>query len=113
MAVNEVFSAGDQLEVAVPAGCVSGTPVTIGNKLPGVCLTSRNSAGKATVKFVGVYRMSVTFAGNKSAGAPIYVTPTNTLSDTATSNFAFGLLWEDWTGDAGTGTVLVRVGFFA
>lgn len=60
MAKNTVHSKGEQLQVACtdPATPVSGDPVRYGQR-PGVCLVSESADGLATVKFNGVFNLSV------------------------------------------------------
>jgi predicted RecA/RadA family phage recombinase len=61
VAENRVFETGERLELPVIAGTVSGSPVIVG-MLPGVALTSRDAAGKATCQ-IGSGVVSVTITG--------------------------------------------------
>lgn len=112
MANNVQFREGNSLTLPVPAGTVAGSPVIIGTRLPGVAMTSRDSAGNATVRLSGVFRLSVTFTANRAIGDTVFILQgSNSLSDaTGASKYPFGVLLEAWNGGAGTGTVQVRVG---
>lgn len=67
MATNEVFEHGDRMQVVctAPATPVSGDPVMYGQR-PGVCEVSEGSDGLASVKFSGVFNLSV--KGEQAAG---------------------------------------------
>jgi predicted RecA/RadA family phage recombinase len=71
MSKNERFAAGDSLELPVPAYAVSGSPVQVVGFV-GVCETTRNAAGNATVRMKGVYELTVT--GVTAIGTPIFIT---------------------------------------
>ena len=58
MATNMIYKKGDVLEIAVPSGITSGDPVVV-NNITGVALTDRDSDGNASVKFDGVFDLSV------------------------------------------------------
>jgi predicted RecA/RadA family phage recombinase len=71
MAINEKFAAGDALSLPVPAYAVTGSPVQVLG-LVGVCDTTRDSNGNATVKMKGVFTLTVT--GVTAIGTPIFIT---------------------------------------
>jgi predicted RecA/RadA family phage recombinase len=71
MAVNEVYHDGDSINIPVPAYAVSGSPVQVLG-LIGVCETTRDAAGNATVRMKGVFSLSVT--GVTAVGTPIFIT---------------------------------------
>ena len=72
MATNEDYDKAENLYLPVISGVVSGGPVIVG-MIPGVALTTRDSAGKAMVATVGAYRVSVTGA-IATVGLPVYIT---------------------------------------
>lgn len=72
MAKNRNFADGKVLTLPVIAGVVSGSPVIVG-MIAGVALTTRDSAGNATVQTNGVFTVSVTGA-IASVGLPVYIT---------------------------------------
>lgn len=111
MATNEVFEDADNLYLPVIAGVVSGGPVVVG-MIPGVALTSRDSAGKAMVRTKGAYKVSVTGA-IASVGLPVYITSaTGALVVTPGAGIQlFGHALE--TKGAGAGTIIVRLAQFA
>ena len=67
MATNEVFEYGNQLSVVCshPTTPASGDPVIVG-QIPGVALTDERTDGTTTVKFNGVYDLTV--AGVNGSG---------------------------------------------
>jgi len=73
MATNEIFRDADHLSLPVPAGTVSGDPVTIGG-LHGVAETTRGEGGNptthASVWLKGAHRFTVDAA--VTVGAPVY-----------------------------------------
>lgn len=71
MATNEKFAVGDELSIPVPAYAVSGSPVQVLG-LIGVCTTTRDAAGNATVKMKGVFELTVT--GVTAIGTPVFIT---------------------------------------
>jgi predicted RecA/RadA family phage recombinase len=73
MARNRRFADADQLTLPVPAYCVSGSPVIVG-MIPGVCLTTRDAAGNATVRSKGVFELTPAGTSAITVGAPIYIT---------------------------------------
>lgn len=58
MATNETLDQADTIYGTVPSGKVSGDPVVLG-QVPGVCLISRDAAGKATITRTGMHKISV------------------------------------------------------
>lgn len=111
MATNEVFDKAENLNLPVNSGVVSGNPVIVG-MIPGVALTSRDSAGKAMVATSGAYKVSVTGA-IASVGLPVYITSaTGALVVAPGAGIQlFGHALE--TKGAGAGTILVRLAQFA
>jgi predicted RecA/RadA family phage recombinase len=91
---NENFDRGDQINVAVASGVVSGDPVMIGG-MAGIAMTTRDATlGTATVKRRGVDTFSVkgvNDAGNVAVAAldPIYYLDGDTpkLSKKASGKF--------------------------
>ena len=78
MATNQVYDRGEKLSLVVASGVASGDPVEVGH-LTGVALNDRgaDTATKASVKFVGVFDLSVKGIddnGNRAIalGEPIY-----------------------------------------
>jgi predicted RecA/RadA family phage recombinase len=71
MAKSEKFGDGDDINIAVPAYAVAGSPVQVGG-IVGVCETARDAAGNATVSRKGVYTLQVT--GVVTLGLPIFIT---------------------------------------
>lgn len=88
MATNEVYDRAENIVLPVPSGTVSGDPVAVG-ALVGVCETSRDANGNATVRMVGGHTFPTADAV-ASAGIALYVTSTRTITTTATSNTLFG-----------------------
>lgn len=58
MAKTEVFDHSKTRYYPVASGKVSGDPVAVGS-IPGVCLTSRDTGGNATVALIGSYLIPV------------------------------------------------------
>ena len=118
MALNQQYDEAKQLHVPVASGVVSGDPVSLGTQgatgLPGVALTSRDSAGEATVCFGGAFRLSVKGVdgvGNSAVavGDMLYFLDADTpkISKKATGT-PFG--WALGAVDSGaTATILVKV----
>src|SRR6266498_2165387 len=71
MSKLEKFHDGDSLSIPVPAYAVSGSPVQVLG-LVGVCETTRDTAGNATVRMKGVHTLQVT--GVTAIGTPIFIT---------------------------------------
>lgn len=88
MSTNEKFRDGDQLNLPVPSGTVSGQALLLGS-VPCVALTTRDAAGNATVTLKGVHRLSVAGAVTQIL-SPIYITSGGALTTTPTSNTLFG-----------------------
>lgn len=111
MATNEVYEDADNLYLPVLSGVVSGGPVVVG-MIPGVALTTRDSAGKAMVRTKGAYKVSVTGAV-ASIGLPVYITSaTGALVVAPGAGIQlFGHALETKAG--GAGTILVRLAQFA
>lgn len=58
MAKNELYNAGDQIPLTVPAGTISGDPIVDG-QLPAVALIDRGTDGRASCKTNGVFLLPV------------------------------------------------------
>lgn len=71
MATNLKYQDGDQLLLTVPSGIASGEPLLYGQQ-PCVALTDRGEdvAGKATVKFNGVFNLELAGATEED---PVYI----------------------------------------
>lgn len=110
MATNEIFKLGDATGQVVPAGTKSGAPVLGNGTVPGVALTGIGEGGnkpdEASVRNTGVWDFPTPDAVD-TKGTKVYLTPTNTLTTTATGNTLFGYAWS--TKAAGDGTVRVRI----
>ncbi|MFZ1361342.1 MAG: DUF2190 family protein [Candidatus Nanopelagicales bacterium] len=90
MAKNIVFTDGNQLSETVPSGVKSGEPVIVGDR-PGVALTDRDEAGKATIKFNGVAKLTVeSAAGALAAGQIVYIDSDRKITRVSTDNKRFG-----------------------
>lgn len=114
MAKNRKYEHGQGLTLPVISGTVSGGPVIVG-MLPGVALTTRDSAGNASVELGdGVYTVSVTASGNITLGQPIYITSaTYALTDAAgAGKQLFGHAVSTSTG-AGAKSIDVRIAHYA
>ena len=111
MATNRVNEHGNQIELPVIAGVVSGGPVVVG-MIPGVALTTRDAAGKATVQTDGVFDLSVTGA-IASVGLPVYITSATgalvVAPGVGIQLFGHALA----TKGAGAGVIPVRIAQFA
>lgn len=111
MAKNVIFADGDQLEIPVIAGTISGDPVVLGNFLPGIALTDRDADGNASCKFSGVVDVEIVAAAAGAVGAPVYITTATyelTLAALA-GKVTYGVLLEAIAG-ASTVTRRVRIG---
>lgn len=106
MALNKIYEEGRKLEIPVEAGTVSGSPCVVGSRC-GVALTTRDTAGNATVDFRGVFDLTV--QGVTVVGTPIYYTananPLLRLGVVATGIF-FGYALE---AQAAPGIVMVAL----
>ena len=111
MATNEVYDDANTLKLPVLAGVVSGGPVIVG-MIPGVAITSRDTAGNAMVKTNGAHRVSVTGA-IATVGLPVYITSaTGALVVAPGAGIQlFGHALE--TKGAGAGVITVRLAQFA
>lgn len=117
MATNEVFSHGDRLQVACtdPATPASGDPVRYGQR-PGVCEVSEGGDGLASVKFSGVFELSVKGidGGGNSAVAEgdllYYVDGDTPKLSKKTSGVRFGYAMGT-VGAGDTGTIPVIIGY--
>ena len=110
MALNEKFRDADHLSAPVPAGTPKSAPVRLGG-LNGVTVTARgegvgNGPGNATVWLKGGYEFEVAFAVT-NFGDPIYITPANALSGTASGNSLYGHALT--TKAAAAGPLTVRI----
>lgn len=89
--LNEIYSPGRRLPVAVPAGVVSGDPVVVGS-IVGVAQISRTADGVVTIDTAGVYELTVT--GAITLGAPVYAVVAaglvTSLTATVGTNTRFG-----------------------
>ena len=120
MARNEVFRDADHLSLPVPAGTLAGAPLRIG-ALNVVTETDRadssvvdplrgpavnlNPNGYATCWLKGAHTFNVAFAAN--IGDPIYITPGNALTATASGNSLYGAALT--TKAAAAGPLTVRI----
>jgi predicted RecA/RadA family phage recombinase len=110
MALNEKFHDGESLILPVPAYAVSGSPVQVGG-IVGVCETTRDASGNATVRLKGVFTLTVT--GITAIGTPVYVT-TATGALVVASGAGVNLLGHALTvKGAGAGLVDVRIAQFS
>jgi predicted RecA/RadA family phage recombinase len=116
MATNKVYEEGDQLNLPVPSGVLSGAP-TVAGQIPVVAQTDRDSSGNASCDLHGVYLLSVkgVIAGPANSavavGDIIYYTAGHTpvLDKDATGirwGYALGTLTS-----GSTGTIQVKVGY--
>ena len=110
MALNEKFRDADHLSAPVPAGTPKGAPVRL-VRLNGVTVTAcgegvGNGPGNATVCLKGGYEFEVAFAVT-NFGDPIYITPANALSGTASGNALYGHALT--TKAAAAGPLTVRI----
>jgi predicted RecA/RadA family phage recombinase len=115
MSTNQVYDRGDVLTEPVASGTTSGAPVVVG-QMPGVAETDRAADGTATVRFNGVYNLSVKGidgSGNHAVayGDILYFTTGDTppLSVKATGvryGYARGTV-----NSGGTSTIPVKVGY--
>jgi hypothetical protein len=96
MAQNQKFGKGDQLMLTVASGVTAGDPCAIGASLMGIALNDRgtDATGKSTVKFSGVFTLSVKGTGVNgdiaiAIGDPVYFTNADTpkLNAKATGMF--------------------------
>ncbi|MFI6296849.1 capsid cement protein [Nonomuraea sp. NPDC050790] len=118
MATNQVYDEGDQFAVvcSAPTTPASGDPVLVG-QLPGVALIAENADGLTTVKFNGVYRLSVKGegAGGNAAvavGDILYYEAGQTppVNKDATNGVRFGYALDAVSSGATT-TIRVKIGY--
>ena len=107
---TEVYRDADHISLPVPAGLAKGDAVRVGG-LNGVTVTARgegvgNGPGNATVWLKGAYEFEVAFAVT-NFGDPIYITPANALSGTASGNTLYGHALT--TKAAAAGPLTVRI----
>ena len=111
MAKNRRYESVPSFNVPVIAGSVSGSAVIAG-MLPGVCLTDRDTAGNAVVRFEGAFDVSVTGAV-ASVGLPVYITSATGALVVApgVGIQLFGHALQ--TKGAGAGTITVKIAPYA
>lgn len=89
--LNEIYSPGRRLPIAVPVGVVSGDPVVVGS-IVGVAQINRTADGVVTIDTAGVYELTVT--GAITLGAPVYAVVAGglvtSLTATVSTNTRFG-----------------------
>lgn len=124
MPSREIYSDGDNLSLPVPDGLKAGDPVRVGG-LNGVLVTDRkptsetttdiqgpafaggNKPGYASVKLKGVREFdAITFAIS-NIGDPVYITPGNALSGSASGNQKYGDALSTKTATPGPLTVRI------
>lgn len=88
MAKNRRLDKALHLSLPVPAGVLSGEPVSVG-AFRGLAITDRRADGTATIWLDGSADYTVTGAV-ASVGLPIYITSARALNTTATDNQLFG-----------------------
>lgn len=111
---NLVFERGDEIQLPVIAGTLSGSPVIVG-MLVGVAKTDRDANGNASVKVGnGVATLTVTATGNITIGQPIFITSTTyALTDAAgAGKQVFGHAVSASSG-SGSKSIKVRLADFA
>jgi len=94
MATNMIYKNADNLRVPVGAGIESGDPVVVGG-ITGVALVDRDSDGYAVIRRKGVFSLEVSAVSTDiDVGTPVYITSSNTLTNTVGSNTLFGYALE-------------------
>ncbi len=118
MALNDAFTPTQFINIAVPAGFVSGDPVSIGF-ITGVCQTTRDTAGNATIRIQPTAAVSLSVIGQTTISSPVtnsavavgdklYVdNTTKTVSKDATGKFIGYALATVLTGATSTINVLL------
>lgn len=132
MSTNEKFRPGDKLSLPVPAGTVAGAPLRLGAAATGLNVVTatdvaktdvsptnadgtRNTAynygggnphGNASCWLDGGHEFTVAFAV-AAVGDPIYITPGNALTATASGNQLYGHALS--TKGAPSGPLTVRI----
>ena len=105
--LNEIYSPGRRLPIAVPVGVVSGDPVVVGS-IVGVAQISRTADGVVTIDTEGVYELTVT--GAITLGAPVYAVVAGglvtSLTATVSTNTRFGTCYG---AQASTGKMPVKI----
>lgn len=91
MAANEVYAQAESLVLPVASTVKSGDPLLIG-AIKGVALKDAYAGEDGnyytTVKFVGVFRLTVT--GTLTVGAAVYITSGGALNTTSAGNTLYG-----------------------
>jgi hypothetical protein len=124
MTSREIYSDADNLSLPVPSGLKSGDPVRVG-ELNGVLVTDRtpdtqtisdtqgpvtpggNPPGYASVKLKGAREFDGVAFAVSNIGDPIYITPGNALSGSASGNQKYGAALSTKTATAGPLTVRI------
>jgi len=88
MSTKEIFKNADSITLPVPSGTVAGDPIAVG-ALVGICETSRDAAGNATVRRKGGHLVTTSDAV-ASVGLALYVTSSRTITTTASGNTLWG-----------------------
>lgn len=109
MALNEVYVDADSLVLPVANTVKSGDAVIVGG-LTGVALKDAYAGEDGnyytTVKFCGVFRLTVT--GTLTVGAAVYITSAGALNTTASGNTHFGYAIKAKSA-SGAGEAWVRI----
>lgn len=106
MSKLERMATGDDINIPVPAYAVSGSPVQVLG-IVGVCETTRDANGNATVSTKGVYELQVT--GVTAIGTPVFIT-TATGALVVAGGAGINLFGHALTvKGAGAGSVNVRI----
>ena len=118
MALDDAFQPTTYINLAVPAGIVSGDPVSVGF-IVGVAQTTRDSSGNATIKIQPTWAVSIPVIGQTTISSPVtnsavavgdklYVdNTTKTISKDATGKFFGYALGTVLSGATTTITVLL------
>ena len=121
---TEVFRDADHISLPVPAGLAKGDAVRVGGH-NGILATDRrpdtdvttdtqgpaygggNARGHASVWLKGAWRFDGIAFAVAEIGLPIYITPANALTLTASGNKLFGLSYSTKAAAAGPLTVVI------